>query len=146
MSDRLAVMRSGEIDQVGTPREVYDHPATAYVADFLGIANLLPATVSSSGRVMIDGKEVAADTRDVAGACTVLVRPERVRLVAAGTGVLSARVQTLVFAGPVTHVHLALGDQTLQAVVPNDGGELLAREGEAVDVVLPVDSLRVLPG
>ena len=146
MSDRLAVMRAGEIDQVGTPREVYDHPATAYVADFLGIANLLPATVSGAGRVVIEGKEVAADTRDVTGACTVLVRPERVRLVPAGTGVLAARVETLVFAGPVTHVHLAVGDQTLQAVLPNDGGELLAREGEPVDVVLPVDSLRVLPG
>ncbi len=146
MSDRLAVMRSGEIDQVGTPRDVYDHPANAYVADFLGIANLLPATVSGVGRVAIGGREMDADTRDVTGPCTVLVRPERVRLVAAGTGVLAARVRALVFAGPVTHVHLELGDQTLQAVVANDGGELVAREGEPVDVVLPVDSLRVLTG
>ncbi|MCX6521521.1 MAG: ABC transporter ATP-binding protein [Actinobacteria bacterium] len=146
MSDRLAVMRAGEIDQIGAPREVYDQPATAYVADFLGLANLLPATVSAAGQVTIGGKVVAADTRDVSGACTVLVRPERVRLVPAGTGVLAARVQNLVFAGPVTHVHLAVGDQTLQAVVSNDGGELLAREGEPVDVELPVDSLRVLAG
>jgi ABC-type Fe3+/spermidine/putrescine transport system ATPase subunit len=96
--------------------------------------------------VTIGGKEMAADTRDVMGVCTVLVRPERVRLVPSGTGVLAARVQNLVFAGPVTHVHLAVGDQTLQAVIPNDGGELLASEGEPVDVELPVDSLRVLAG
>ncbi len=144
MSDRLAVMRSGEIDQVGTPREVYDHPATAYVADFLGIANLLPATVSTAGRVIIGGRAFEADTSDVTGACTVIVRPERVRLVPAGTGTLAARVRALVFAGPVTHVHLDVGDQSLQAVVANDGGELVARQGDAVDVVLPVDSLRVL--
>jgi spermidine/putrescine transport system ATP-binding protein len=146
MSDRLAVMRAGEIDQIGTPRDVYDQPATAYVADFLGLANLLPATVGAAGRVTIGGKEMAADTRDVMGVCTVLVRPERVRLVPSGTGVLAARVQHLVFAGPVTHVHLAVGDQTLQAVISNDGGELLAREGEPVDVELSVDSLRVLAG
>ena len=47
MSDRLAVMRAGEIDQIGTPRQVYDEPATTYVADFLGIANLVPAHVVS---------------------------------------------------------------------------------------------------
>jgi spermidine/putrescine transport system ATP-binding protein len=144
MSDRLAVMRAGEIDQVGTPREVYDNPATAYVADFLGIANLLPASVSERGRVRIGSADVAADTRGVTGDCTVLVRPERVRLVVAGTGTLHARVEQLVFAGPVTHVHLAVGDQSLQAVIPNDGTPLVAQQGQAVDLELPEDSIRVL--
>ena len=45
MSDRLAVMNDGEIEQIGTPKETYEEPASAYVADFLGVANLLPATV-----------------------------------------------------------------------------------------------------
>ncbi len=152
MSDRLAVMRAGEIDQVGAPRDVYDQPATAYVADFLGIANLLPATVTGPGRVRItvadvaDIADVAAETRDVTGSCTVLVRPERVRLVSAGSGVMPARVEALVFAGPVTHVHLTVGGHTLQAVVPNDGADLPAREGEQVDLDLPADALRVLAG
>ena len=144
MSDRLAVMRVGEIDQVGTPREVYDTPATAYVADFLGIANLLPATVTETGRVRIGDADVAADTRDVTGSCTVLVRPERIQLVAAGSGTMRARVEQLVFAGPVTHVHLAVGDQPLQAVIPNDGMPLMAQVGQDVDLELSPDALRVL--
>lgn len=144
MSDRLAVMRAGEIDQVGTPREVYDDPATAYVADFLGVANLLPAMVAESGRVVLGGASLAADTGGVSGECTVLVRPERVRLVPADTGALRARVDRVVFAGPVTHVHLELADKAVQAVVTNDGGELVAREGESVGVDLPPESLRVL--
>jgi len=144
MSDRLAVMRAGEIDQVGTPRGVYDAPATAYVADFLGIANLLPAIVTDTGRVRIGDSDVAADTRDVTGSCTVLVRPERIQLVVAGSGTMRARVVQLVFAGPVTHVHLAVGDQPLQAVIPNDGMPLLAQVGQEVDLELSPDALRVL--
>ena len=46
MSDRLAVMANGRIEQVGTPAEVYEEPATAYVADFLGVSNLMDATIT----------------------------------------------------------------------------------------------------
>ena len=59
MSDRLAVMNEGEIEQIGTPKETYEEPASAYVADFLGVANLLPATVSTPGRVIVNGAEHA---------------------------------------------------------------------------------------
>ena len=58
MSDRLAVMRDGEIEQVGTPREVYDSPESTYVADFLGLANLISAHVPSAGTVEIDGRRI----------------------------------------------------------------------------------------
>ena len=67
MSDRLAVMRAGEIDQIGTPREVYDEPATSYVADFLGIANLVPAHVVRDGELELAGVRVHADTTAVDG-------------------------------------------------------------------------------
>jgi spermidine/putrescine transport system ATP-binding protein len=144
MSDRLAVMRNGTIEQVGTPRDVYDNPATAYVADFLGIANLIPATVAHQGRVTIGGVEVATDTRGVVGPCTVLVRPERIKLAPAGEGLIRARVSHTVFAGPVTHVHVDLADGHLEVVVPNDGTPQLARQGEPVDIDLMADSMRVL--
>ena len=103
MSDRLAVMNTGRIEQVGGPRSVYDEPANRYVADFLGLANLLPATADAAG-VTVLGARVAADTRGLAGASTVLVRPERVQLVAPSSGQLQGRVQHVVFAGAATHV------------------------------------------
>lgn len=144
MSDRLAVMRGGEIEQVGTPREVYDQPANSYVADFLGVANLLPAGVPRFGTVVVNGVELMADTRDVLGDCTVLVRPERVRVVEVGRGAVRATVERIVFAGPVIHVHLRVGDRELQAVVANDGRAVVPDEGAEVDVAMPLDSIRVL--
>jgi spermidine/putrescine transport system ATP-binding protein len=161
MSDRLAVMRSGLIEQVGTPREVYDEPASTYVADFLGLANLMPATVSSgggssaggvpaggasAGAVEVSGVRLGADTGALAAgsACTVLARPERVRLVSPGDG-LVATVEQIVFAGPVTHVHVRWAGQVLQVVVPNDGAALPGGIGDEVGLVLGPDALRVLP-
>ena len=143
MSDRLAVMNTGRVEQVGAPREVYDEPANKYVADFLGLANLLPADADATG-VNVLGLRVATDTRAIAGPCTVLVRPERLTLAPPNDGDLRCQVEHVVFAGAATHVHLRLGDHELQAVVPNDGSSLAAVEGGEVGVVLQPDALRVL--
>ncbi len=143
MSDRLAVMNTGRIEQVGVPREVYDEPANKYVADFLGLANLLPATCNARG-VEVLGVQVAADARGASGSCTVLVRPERVLLVPPLEGQLRAQVDHVVFAGAATHLHLRVGAHELQAVVPNDGSSLAVVEGGEVGLVLRPDAVRVL--
>jgi spermidine/putrescine transport system ATP-binding protein len=143
MSDRLAVMRSGDIVQVGTPQQVYDAPETTYVADFLGLANLVPVDVMTAGWLQMHGVAIAADTRDISGSCTALIRPERVKVSADGEGDLHATVAQLVFAGPVTHAELDIAGQPLHAVIPNDGGVGL-RPGDAVGVRLPPESIRVL--
>ena len=145
MSDRLAVMNTGRIEQVGAPREVYDEPANKYVADFLGLANLLPAVADSAG-VDVLGVRIAADTRGLSGECTALVRPERLALVTPAEGHLRATVDHVVFAGPATHVHVRVGEHVLQAVVPNDGSALAAVEGGEVGLLLQPDAVRVLEG
>jgi spermidine/putrescine transport system ATP-binding protein len=143
MSDRLAVMNTGRIEQVGAPRDVYDEPATTYVADFLGLANLLPAVADDRG-ITVLGTQVAMDAGGAAGECTVLVRPERLLLVAPTAGHVRCQVEHVVFAGAATHVHLRAGEQVLQAVVPNDGSSLAAVEGGEVGVLLQPDALRRL--
>ena len=75
----------------------------------------------------------------------MLVRPERLLLVAPGEGQLRAVVEHVVFAGAATHVHLRAGDQVLQAVVPNNGSPLAAVEGGEVGLLLQPEALRVLP-
>ena len=87
MSDRLAVMSSGRIEQVGTPSEVYEHPATAYVADFLGVSNLMDAKIegrSTGGgwrvRVGEFELEAAAGAEGLSPEAKLVIRPERVRL------------------------------------------------------------------
>lgn len=144
MSDRLAVMNNGIIEQIGAPRDVYDHPVNTYVADFLGLANLVPA-MAEADAVTLLGQRVAASTGAVRGACTVIVRPERVTLVPPQDAAVRARIDTVVFAGALTHVHLTVDGQSLQAMVANDGAGVPLVEGGEVGVALAADALRVLP-
>ena len=144
MSDRLAVMNHGILEQVGSPREVYDQPANTYVADFLGVANLLPATAGASG-VEVLGRTVEAATNGVSGNCYVVVRPERVRLVDAADSLLRGTVATVVFAGALTHVHVRVGEHVLQAMVPNGAEGPVLVEGSEVGIDIAPDAVRVLP-
>ena len=144
MSDRLAVMNAGHIEQVGAPRTVYDEPANTYVADFLGLANLLPATADEAG-VEVLGHRVAATTGEVRGNCYVVVRPERLRLASAGSSPLRGKVEHIVFAGAQTHVHLRVGEVALQAMVPNGASDLQLVEGGEIGVEIAPEALRVLP-
>jgi spermidine/putrescine transport system ATP-binding protein len=88
MSDRIAVMRAGRVEQMGAPEDLYEHPRTAFVAGFLGVSNLLDADVASAhdGTVeltLTDGSTVRAPLRDdvrPAGRVRVGVRPEKLRL------------------------------------------------------------------
>src|SRR5262245_33454409 len=90
MSDRIAVMNGGLVEQIGTPREVYEHPATAFVADFIGSLNALDLRVDALEdglalmRVGEDGRlAVAAPGAGPGSTLRVAVRPERVRIAAA---------------------------------------------------------------
>lgn len=147
MSDRLAVMREGEIEQIGRPRDVYDSPASTYVADFLGLANLLPATVVRSGVVALDGTEIAVPTGGMTGGCTAFVRPERVRIVdaaASAPGATDGVIDEVVFVGATTHLRVRVGERTLQVVLANDGESWVPSPGTTVGVVVPADAVRLL--
>jgi spermidine/putrescine transport system ATP-binding protein len=153
MSHRMAVMDHGEVSQVGEPREVYEQPASAYVAAFLGVANLVPADHHGDGMVTvegIDGAIRAADGDAAQGDCHILIRPERVRLTApadvAGDHEVAATITKLVYVGPVTQVHLARGPIELQALVANAGSALCGQVGDEVTVHLPPDAVRLLNG
>ena len=89
MSDRIAVMSEGEVEQIGTPEEIYSSPASVFVAGFIGVANLMPATVqqvrSDEAEVTLPGDArvtvpVTVSKPEVGVAATVMVRPERMRV------------------------------------------------------------------
>lgn len=145
MSDRLAVMRDGEIEQIGAPREVYDSPASVYVADFLGLANLLPATVHEPGTIRVSDRRFAADTGSTRGDCTVFARPERLRVVDEHGGTVSGTVTDVVFVGSTTHIRVAVDDRQLQVVIANDGDTRVPVPGSAVGIDIPADAVRLLP-
>jgi spermidine/putrescine transport system ATP-binding protein len=120
MSDHIAVMSDGWVEQIGTPTEIYHRPSTPFVAGFIGEANLLPGTVEgragSVATVAVAGGSVAVpDAPDATGAVLVMVRPERVSVGrAAPTGELAGipvTVQEVIFRGATVHVGLTGTDQ-----------------------------------
>jgi spermidine/putrescine transport system ATP-binding protein len=155
MSDRLAVMAGGRIEQVGPPTELYEAPATTYVAGFLGVANLLPATAAGTGaapcRVWLGEFELEAGGGDAAasGEVKVVIRPERVRLEpygSTGPNRVPGMVERLVYQGPATQLVVRLANgESLHALVQNQGEPMSWRQGTAIAVHLPADALRVLP-
>ncbi len=83
MSDRIAVMNRGKVEQVAVPEEVYDRPSTTFVAGFIGVSNLMPASVSGPGQVRLDqGQTIATSTAGFADGqrCHAVVRPEKLRI------------------------------------------------------------------
>jgi spermidine/putrescine transport system ATP-binding protein len=151
MSDRLAVMHGGRIRQLGTPREVYEEPATAFVADFLGVSNLMSGTADGSGGVTVDGVRLEARAGDAraSGAVRVTIRPERVELEpegAAGPCRIRCTVRELVYLGSTTQVFvLTESGAPLQALLANTGQPPPYARGDTVVAHLPPDALRALP-
>ncbi len=117
MSDRVAVMSEGRILQIGTPREIYDHPAERFVADFIGETNFLNAEIlSREGRRvrlrLACGPEAEAELPEgfePKGAVTVALRPEHVALAAPDDpAAAGAEVRDLIYVGADTQLRLAL--------------------------------------
>ena len=84
MSDRIAVMNRGQVEQVGDPEEVYDRPTTSFVAGFIGVSNLMPATVSGAGpgeaRLAARRSPPTPATLGAGEGCAAVVRPEKLRV------------------------------------------------------------------
>jgi len=156
MSDRLAVMNNGRVEQVGGPQDVYEDPETLFVADFLGVSNLMEARVVSAGptacRVALDGYELETrgTEQDVTGEAKIVIRPERIELedhqAPAGQNRVPGMVERVVYVGSAVQVIVrAATGEPLQALVQNTGTEISYEQGMPVQLHLPVDALRVLP-
>ena len=141
MSDRIGVMREGRLVQVGTPREIYETPATVDVAKFVGAANVLEATVVAPGSVDIGGRRFAASGANHAGRVVVMIRPERIHV---GSGETQATVERIIFAGSILRITVRVGDVDLVAEVPNDERSRDIVEGQSTTIEVLADAVRVL--
>ncbi len=156
MSDRIAVIDQGRLQQVGTPEEIYEHPESRFVADFIGESNLLDARVSG----LIGGEatltvEGFADIRTsiewplvVGQIVSLSIRPERLVMREAGKEACSgtARVVARTYLGNAVEYHLMAGSQTLTARAPRGGlrGLLDFAPGDEVGVGFEPGSIKVL--
>jgi iron(III) transport system ATP-binding protein len=152
MSDRIAVMSEGRIVQEGTPRDIYERPATRFVANFVGTTNFLDGTVvrSGAGTVTLD-TEVGGLVADAAGAWSagdrvlVAVRPEAMRLHVGdrptAVNVVAARVDRVMFVGETLDCHLEVRSRRW---LMRQDPHLAPQVGDHVWVELPRDGLSVI--
>jgi putative spermidine/putrescine transport system ATP-binding protein len=110
IADRVGVMNAGRLDQIAPPTELYASPATAFVGEFVGLSNRIPAQVVD-GTVRVLGSEIPALAGSATGSGLALVRPESVSFEPAADG--AATVVSVAFLGPVSRATAALDDGTL---------------------------------
>ena len=149
LSDRIAVMSRGRIEQLGTPREIYERPVTRFVADFIGASSMLRGRAVAADRVVVPGGpplRVQAGTPLRAGEEVELaIRPERVRLAPGpGDNVLDARVEGLVYQGAQTEVTARLDDGQRVLAVVTEPTSVPLHLGQIVRLHLPADAFMVL--
>jgi putative spermidine/putrescine transport system ATP-binding protein len=150
MSDRIAVLNHGAIEQVGPPREIYTRPRSVFVAGFLGANNMLPGRVTALGpegaTVSVLGAALTAPAADgvaVGDAVTVMIRPESVELCAAGAGGLEGVVRATIYQGSREVVLVDCGTATpLQAEC---GPSLRWKPGDRVALRWPDAATHLLP-
>ncbi|BBZ30974.1 ABC transporter ATP-binding protein [Mycolicibacterium madagascariense] len=144
VADRVGVMSRGRLEQLATPAEVYANPATPFVAEFVGLNNRVPATVSA-GRASVFGTEVTTLAGSIgSGEGTALVRPESITLTADDAG--AATVRSVAFLGPISRVYVELPGG---AVVDAQLASAPARDftpGQRVAVGTSATEVLVVPG
>jgi putative spermidine/putrescine transport system ATP-binding protein len=163
MSDRVAVMRGGRIEQVGSPAELYDRPASRFVADFLGESNFLDAVAvaaegdrrwrcRAAGGLEFSG--VSAQALEAGQHVTAAVRPEKLvqadeagaAMLGGGANTCKGLVEEAIYVGDVTRYRVGLGaDGAVTIKVPNRVGARVPAAGGAVALAWSPEDTRLFP-
>jgi len=151
LSDRIVVFNQGAVQQIGAPREIYERPANLFVADFMGLVNLLPAVLldcaDGIGRVRIGAHELRAtvgrETTVGSGPVTLVIRPEAIRLLDGmeGENRLAGTVTDATFLGNIVDYQIDIGGGVLR--VQGDRRAVL-EPGACVSLAIAVAECRVM--
>ena len=153
LSDRVIVMKDGEIKQIGTPSEIYEDPVSTFVAGFVGKVAFFPAEVTGGGpgdwECRLEGKSVrAARAAPGIGAGTsamFMARPESLRLAESGEGVLEGRVRMNVYLGHSMECYVETKYGEVLVQIDDPISKRVYPEGGAVSVDFDHDRVRLLP-
>ena len=149
LSDRIIIMEKGVVAQIGTPQEIYYHPASEFVADFIGEANFLKGKLSDKdgdgGIVTVEGHAVPvvgvdqlADGKD----CTLVLRPESAVL--ADSGILPCKVIVSCFMGSYQNYHVMVGDTLVKITDYNPRNKKIYEVGDTAWVAFEKENVHVL--
>jgi putative spermidine/putrescine transport system ATP-binding protein len=136
MCDRIAVMRAGSLEQLGTPFDIYEHPATPFVADFVGRINRLDGARDSTGDITAGALRLRAATPGPAGPVTVMMRPHRIQIAEGAIGPewnsANGTVHRATYVGDVLSCDVDCAGTTLTVERHTHPGLPIPRTGEAV--------------
>lgn len=137
LADLVAVMNEGRLEQCGTPEELFERPATPFVAGFVGRSSRFDALVEAPGRVRVGDVTLAAAATPRPGPAQIFVRPHRVRIAAEG---LPGRVLSRAYEGATATLQVELSFGKILAEVP---AGLAVRAGDVVRISIPPEALTV---
>jgi putative spermidine/putrescine transport system ATP-binding protein len=147
MADRVGVMRYGKLEQIAVPAELYARPATAFVAEFVGVMNRIPGELTGGGTVAALGVTVPIEESvselDADSPVDLLVRPEGLRLQVAENG--NGIVTTKTFLGSVTRVGVMLSGDVAVRIDKSSSEAAALAPGTSVSVTLPPEAVHVVP-
>ena len=130
LGDRIVVMRKGAVAQVGTPRDIYFAPASRFVAEFIGAANIVEAAASSDNAL----------TKDQV---VVMIRPESIRIVGAEGAELCGQVETVSFVGD--RQRAAIGGVAAKPIMVDVPNSVVLKPGDRVGLAIDPAAVRLLP-
>ena len=153
LSDRVVVMSEGRIEQIGPPPEIYNFPATPFVASFVGTLNLLPATIldAAAGTVSIGGQSIRtpkAIDGQANRTVTVALRPEAVEIgETGGSNRLVGQVEDVSFLGSIVRTRVTVMEGTAVSLDQfNDPALAALAIGETITISFPPEATLVLAG
>jgi len=146
MADAITVMNHGRIEQLGDPEELYERPASAYVAGFLGVSNLLPGVVEGTDAVRLEnGELVRAQVNGRSGPVAVGVRPEKIRIGAGEANTIDGRIAERAYVGVATQYVVQTPHGPIQVYVQNaEPGAESAAPGDPITLSFSPDAAFVV--
>lgn len=143
MSDTIVVMKGGRIQQIGKPKSIYDEPANAFVADFIGESNILPGTMLEDRLVRFAGREFKCVDEGFGenAPVDVVLRPEDILLMPSGQGMLEGTIRSVLFKGVHWRMMVQIGEGDMLWKV--DSTQMVA-EGTRVSVSVLPDGIHIM--
>jgi len=145
MADRLAVMSAGKIEQIGTPRQIFDQPVTEFVANFIGAGNFLNGTAVEPRVAAVSGMGTIAVGQDLSVGQDVrlLVRPHRLVVNGPGENTFEGTVKHLVYRGDMLTLNVSVGEHLFTVDLPTHAG-ILPERGDKVTLAVARGDVTVI--